>query len=72
MAQARFGDRLAALNAVAEVAGVDPPKGGVNCGTLHLSTPLLRDGHGLDLHGVNPRKAAHAILFQNDRGSISF
>jgi hypothetical protein len=70
--EAGGGDRLAADEAPAKFALVDSLQRRFDRLSLGLAAALLGESHRLDLHGVDPRQPADAILIQRDRRAVGF
>lgn len=70
VSQTRLGNVVAALDAITELAILDPLKRRRNCRPLDLASPFLRQRHSLNLHGVDPRQATDALLVERYRVTI--
>ena len=67
MAQPSLGNGITAFPAMAEFALFDPVKRCCYGKALCLAPPFLRQRHGLNLHGINPRKAPDTVLIKRHR-----
>lgn len=67
MFQAGRCNLLAAGQAITPFAFVEPLQGSLDTLPFRLPSSLRRKGHGLDLHGVDPREPTHAVLIKLHR-----
>jgi hypothetical protein len=67
--QSRCRNFIAAIDAISELPGIDPPQGRRDLLRPQAAAPFAFLGHGLLLHGIDPGEPADALLIEDDRGS---